>query len=149
MRLEKDFEELLKLFNKYKVKYCIIGAYAFGFYARPRYTKDLDILVEPDVENAGKIIKALDAFGFKILNLKKKDFSRPNKIVQLGYEPLRVDIITSIKGCNFEEVWQNKTRGIYGNQKVFFIGLKQLIKNKKASKRKQDKVDAAILSSLR
>ena len=120
MRLEKDFEELLKLFNKYKVKYCIIGAYAFGFYARPRYTKDLDILVEPDMENAGKIIKALDAFGFKSLNLKKRDFSRPNKIVQLGYEPVRVDIITSIKGCNFEEVWQGKARGIYGNQKPLY-----------------------------
>ena len=147
MAVEKDYEELLKLFNKHKVRYCIVGAYAVAFYAKPRYTKDIDILVEPESGNARKIINALNEFGFKSLGLKESDLNRPDKIIQLGYEPVRVDIITAIEGCNFKKVWQNKTIGIYGKQKVFFIGIKELIKNKKASGRKQDKVDWEVLNS--
>lgn len=145
MKVEKDYEELLELFNKHKVKYCIVGAYAVAFYAKPRYTKDIDILVEPSVENAEKIVKALVAFGFGSLGLVKKDFCQKGKIVQLGYEPVRADIMTSLEGCSFKEVWRSKTLGIYGNQRVFFIGLDKLIKNKKASKRKQDSIDLDIL----
>lgn len=149
MKVEKDYEELLKLFNKNKVRYCIIGAYAVAFYAEPRYTKDMDILVEPDIENARKIIKSLNEFGFKSLGLTERDFSQKRKIIQLGYEPVRVDIITSIEGCSFNEVWKGKTSGAYGRQKVYFIGIDELIKNKKASRRKQDKVDLDILLSIR
>jgi len=52
----------------------------------------------------------LDNFGFKVLGLKEEDFSQKNKIIQLGYEPVRIDIITSIQGCSFEEIWRNKKR---------------------------------------
>jgi len=100
MKVEKDYEELLKLFNKHRVKYCIIGAYAVAFYAKPRYTKDMDILVEPSIKNGQKIVNALNEFGFKSLNLSEKDFSLRGKIIQLGYEPVRVDIITSRIGIS-------------------------------------------------
>ena len=66
MRIEEDFKELLKLFNKHRVKYCIIGAFAFAFHAQPRYTKDMDVLVEPTVENGRKIVDALNEFGFEV-----------------------------------------------------------------------------------
>jgi len=145
MKTEKDFEELLKLFNKNKVRYCIIGAYAVGIYGAPRYTKDMDLLVEPDIKNAQRIIKALSEFGFKSLDLKEKDFIQKGKTIQLGYEPVRIDLITSIEGCDFQEVWENKTIGTYGKQKAFFIGFDELIKNKKKSGRKQDSVDVSIL----
>ncbi len=149
MRVEKDYEDLLKLFNKHKVKYCIIGAFAVAFYARPRYTKDMDILIEANIENGEKIVNALNEFGFESLGLKPEDFSQTGKIIQLGYEPVRVDILTSIPGCTFEEVWKNKKFGQYGRQRVKFIGLKELIKNKKASRRKQDKADLDILLRLK
>ena len=149
MKTEKDFEELLKLFNKNKVRYCIIGAYAVGIYGAPRYTKDMDLLVEPNAENAKRIVKALAEFGFKSLGLDEKDFIQKGKIVQLGYEPVRIDLITSIEGCDFQEVWKNKTIGTYGKQKVFFIGFDELIKNKKKSGRKQDSADVAILMRRR
>jgi len=149
MRTEKDFEELLKLFNKNKVRYCIVGAYAVGIYGAPRYTKDMDLLIEPDIENAERIIKSLAEFGFKSLGLKENDFIQKGKTVQLGYEPVRIDLITSIDGCNFQEVWENRTTGIYGKQKAFFIGFDELIKNKKKSARKQDNVDISILMSRR
>ena len=106
MRVEKDFEELLKLFNQFKVKYCIIGAFAFAFYALPRYTKDLDILIEPTLKNGKKIVEALNKFGFGSLNLSINDFCHKGKFIQLGYEPIRVDLITKImpfRQRNFQE----------------------------------------------
>ena len=138
MKVEKDYEDLLKLFNKNKVKYCIVGAYAVAFYGRPRYTKDMDILIEPEVKNAEKIVNALNEFGFKNCGLQVKDFTEKGRIIQLGYEPIRVDIITSILKVNFEDIWKNKKKGAYGNQGVFFIALKDLIKIKKMSSRRQE-----------
>jgi hypothetical protein len=146
MRVEKDYEDLLRLFNKNKVRYCIIGAYAVAFYARPSYTKDIDILIEPDIRNGEKIVKALNEFGFESCCLSSKDFIKKGSIIQLGYEPVRVDIITSIPKVDFKEIWKNKKSGKYGDEKIFFVGLKDLIKIKKISKRKQDKVDIKILT---
>lgn len=145
MRVEKDFEELLKLLNKNKVKYCIVGAFALAFYGRPRYTKDLDIFVEPSVQNGTKIIKTLHEFGFSFSNLIAKDFSKKGTIIQLGYEPVRIDLINSIKGLKFETVWKNRKKGFYGKQKVNFIGLRELIKNKKILTRPLDRIDLEIL----
>ena len=149
MKTEKDYEELLKLFNKNKVRYCIVGAFAVALYARPRYTKDMDVLVEPSIENARRIVKSLNEFGFRSLGLREEDFSQENKIIQLGYEPVRVDIITSIGGCDFKQVWENRKVSSYGKEKVFFIGIDELIKNKKASGRKQDEVDLDILLKIK
>lgn len=148
MKVEKDYEDLLRLFNKNKVRYCIVGAYAVAYYAQPRYTKDIDILVEPEIENARRIVKSLEEFGFKNVGLTEKDFIRENKIVQLGYGPMRVDILTSIKGVSFKDIWPRKRSARYGKQKVFFIGLGELIKSKKASKREQDKADLEILNKV-
>ena len=145
MRIEKDYEELLQLLNKHEVRYCIVGAYAVAFYGKPRYTKDMDILVEPSVENGKRIVQALNDFGFGSLDLSEQDFVEEGNIIQLGYEPVRVDIITSIKGVTFDQAWPNKTLGNYGKEKVFFIGLKELIRNKEKAARKQDMVDLDLL----
>ncbi len=145
MRIEKDYEDLLRLLNYHKVKYCIVGAYAVAFHKRPRYTKDIDILIEPSVENANKIIKALIDFGFESLKLTEEDFTKNGNIIQLGYEPVRVDFLTSITGVSFQDVWENKLRGKYGQEDVFFIGKKELIKNKQQTGRKQDLIDLDLI----
>jgi hypothetical protein len=139
--VEKDYEELLGLFNKNKVKYCVIGAYAVGFHAWPRYSKDIDILVEPSSENAKRIVRALDEFGFKSLGLEERDFAKEGKIIQLGYEPVRVDILTSIEGLDFKQAWKSKVLGNYGKERIFFLGINELIKNKRKSRRSQDRAD--------
>ncbi len=149
VRVEKDYEGLLSLLNKNKVKYSIVGAFAVGFYGKPRYTKDMDILIEPSLKNAKRIVNALKEFGFGSLDLSEKDFIKKGAIIQLGYEPVRIDILTSINGCTFNQIWKNRTTGIYGKEKVFFIGLNELIKNKKMSKRKQDEADLDILLRFR
>ena len=148
MKVEKDYEELLRLFNKHSVKYCIAGSYALAFYARPRYTKDMDILVEHSPENARRIIAALREFGFGSLSLSEQDFTEPSQIIQLGYEPVRIDLITSIEGMNFKKIWKNRSYGQYGRQQVFFIGFNDLIESKKKSKRTQDLVDLEMLEEV-
>ena len=145
MRVEKDFEDLFELFNKHDVRYCVVGAYALALYAKPRYTKDLDILVDSTKENAGRILAALDDFGFGSLALTEGDFCEPGIIIQLGYEPLRIDLITSIEGLPFEHIWQRRTTAPYGEQRVFFIGLEDLIAAKKIANRKQDQADVELL----
>ena len=145
VKTEKDYEEFLRLLNKNSVRYCIIGSHALAFHARPRYTKDIDILVEASLDNAERILSALDEFGFGSLNLRIEDFSSKGNIIQLGYEPVRIDIITSIEGLDFSDIWQNRVQGSYGNQTVNIINRLDLIKSKKISNRIQDKADLELL----
>ncbi|MCB4756464.1 MAG: nucleotidyltransferase [Elusimicrobia bacterium] len=143
--IEKDYEEFLKLLNKHRVKYCIVGAYALAFYAVPRYTKDMDVFMEQSRDNASKILAALRDFGFANLRLTEKDLVEPHTTIQLGYEPVRIDLVSSIDGCSFRQVWKNRKKGSYGKEKVFFIGWRDLIRNKEASNRKQDQADLELL----
>jgi len=137
----KDFEELLRFFESRGVKAVIVGAHAVAHHAKPRYTKDLDILVEPTPENADRVLDALRDFGFGTLDLNTDDFAEPGRIVQLGFAPNRIDLMTSIDGVAFSEVWAGRVKGTYGSTKAFFIGRQELIRNKKASGRPQDLAD--------
>jgi len=149
MKAEKDFEELFALFNKHRVRYCIVGSFAVAFYARPRYTKDIDVLIEPSRENSRKVVRALNAFGFKNLNLSEKDFRIRKRIIQLGYEPLRVDLLTGLEGSAFSRVWMNRNRGFFGKARVYFVGLNDLIRLKRRSNRLQDRADLELLMELK
>ncbi|MFA5810852.1 MAG: hypothetical protein WC956_00805 [bacterium] len=144
-KVEKDFEELLRLFNKHRVHYCIIGAFAVSFHAIPRYTKDLDVIVDPKEDNAIHIIGALEEFGFKSLNLCPDDFLRKDGVIQLGFEPVRIDILTSVEGMDFDDIWRGRKRGRYGRELVNFAGIDALIRMKEKSGRKQDEADIEIL----
>lgn len=148
-KVEKDFAELLRSFNRRGVRYCIVGAFAVGFHAVPRYTKDLDIWVEPTEGNGQRICLALQDFGFGSLKIVPQDFSKKGRFIQLGYEPVRVDLITSIPGVTFDQAWEHKKRGRYGTELAYFIGLEDLIKNKRASGRRQDLADLEILNRLK
>ena len=148
MRVQKDYEEFLKSLNRNGVKYCIVGAFALGFYAKPRFTKDIDIVVEASVENGVRIIKALKEFGFVTLDVDADDFISEGQVIQLGYEPVRIDILTSLSGVKFDEVWSGKVKGRYGDQEVYFIGKGDLVKNKRSTGREQDKVDLMLLEDI-
>jgi len=145
MEIQTDYKELLELFNAHKVDYLIIGAYALAFYGAPRYTGDLDILVRPDQENAEKILQALEEFGFGSLNLNADDFAAPDKVVQLGMPPVRIDIITSITGVSWEEAKASRIAAPLGNVPIFYIGKETLIRNKHALGRKKDLADIEAL----
>ena len=149
MKTEKDYEEFLELLNKHDVRYCIIGAFALAFHARPRYTKDIDVLIEATIENARRLLVALDEFGFGSLNLAVEDFSTKGNIIQLGYEPVRIDIITSIEGLDFSDIWKNRVQGLYGRHTVNYIDRENLIRAKKISNRAQDQADLELLLSVK
>ena len=146
MVLNRDFKEFIESLNKNRVRYLIVGGYAVAFHGYPRYTKDMDIWIWLDPENADRLVKALDDFGFASLGLQKDDFLTPGEVIQLGYPPNRIDLITSLEGVNFENCYASKLEISMDDVPVNFIDLKNLRKNKKAAGRPQDLAD---LSNLR
>ena len=141
----KDFEELLECLTRHGVEFVVVGAHALAHHAKPRYTKDLDLFVEPDRENGVRIVAALEEFGFGGLGIVAEDFDRPGRILQLGTPPNRVDILTSIDGVSFAEAWQSRAEGLYGTARVAYIGYDALVRNKTAAARPQDLADLEIL----
>jgi hypothetical protein len=141
MEAQQDFRDLLELFNAHKVEYMIVGGYALAFHGAPRYTGDIDIFIKSDAENAQRILSALDKFGFKSIGLTIEDFENPEKVVQLGVPPVRVDIITSLSGVTWEDAYSGKATGKYGDISVYYIGRKQFISNKRPIGRKKDLAD--------
>ena len=145
MEVQKDFRDLLELLNAHKVEYMIVGAYALAFHGAPRYTGDIDIFVRPDPENAQRVMAALNDFGFGSAGLTAADFEIGDKVVQLGFPPVRVDIVTSITGVSWKEAASGRVEGIYGNIPVYYIGREQFVSNKRALGRKKDLADMEAL----
>ena len=141
----RDFEELFAGLTRHGVRFVVVGAHALAHHAKPRYTKDLDLFVEPDHTNGIRIVAALEEFGFGGLGIRPEDFDRPGRILQLGSPPNRVDLMTSIDGVSFIEAWSSRVEGVYGSEPVAFIGYDALVKNKTASARPQDLADLEIL----
>ena len=145
MKVEKGFEDFIKLLNKHKVSYLVVGAYALALYAEPRNTGDIDVFIERSEVNAKKILKVLSEFGFESLELTVKDFITQNIIIQLGVQPVRIDIITTISGVSFEDAFAKKEKKQFGKTVANFISKEFLIKNKKASARNKDLADLELL----
>lgn len=127
MTLEPDFEDFIGLLNKHKIDYLVVGGYAMAFHGRPRYTGDLDIWINISESNANGMLVVLKEFGFSSLQFSKEDFLKENIINQIGYPPLRIDILTSIDGVSFYEAFLQKKIIKIENLEVAFIGLNQLI----------------------
>jgi hypothetical protein len=143
--LNQDFKEFIQSLNDNAVRYLLVGGYAVALHGYPRYTKDLDIWVESTADNATRIIKALKLFGFGSLDLKESDFTTPDQVVQLGYPPSRIDILTSLSGVEFAECYSSRVTEDIDGVPVSFIGLENLKKNKKATGRHQDLADVENL----
>jgi len=145
MLTSPDFKDLLKLFEKHKARYLVIGGYAVMKYSEPRYTKDLDMLISTDVNNAEAVFNALKEFGAPLENLSAADFTHKDYFYQMGKAPLRVDVLMSAAGIEFEDAWNNREEVIIDDFKINFISLDDLIKAKEASGRPQDKIDVKKL----
>lgn len=148
MILDNDFQKFIDLLNKHKVLYMIVGAHALAFHGKPRHTGDLDIWINPTEDNAAKMMGVINDFGFGSLGLKKIDFLRESYVTQLGYPPLRIDILNSISGVTFDEAYRNRLYIEVDDLTVCYIGLDDLIKNKQGTARKQDIADLENLYKL-
>ena len=141
----KDFKEFIELLSKNNVRYIVIGGYAVVYHGYVRSTNDIDIWIDIRKDNIKKMIKVLDEFGFSSLNIKEADFS-PNQIIQLGYPPNRIDLITTPAGIDFETCYETKEQVTIDNIAVNIIDLENLIKAKKASNRTRDLADVEELT---
>ena len=148
MLTSPDFKELLSLFKKYDVRYLIVGGYAVMRYTEPRFTKDLDLLVAVDEQNAEAVYGALKEFGAPLQNLLPEDFAAEGYFYQMGSPPLRVDILMSIPGVDFAEVWENRETVMVAETEMQFIAKGDLIKAKRAAGRPQDLLDLENLERL-
>jgi len=149
MELDKDFREFLKLLNVHKVKYLVVGGYSVAHYGYPRYTGDIDLWIKPSRTNGDKLINVIDEFGFGALGLEPSDFMIPDKIIQFGVAPLRIDILTSVSGLgSFDDAYTKKTTSDYDGMGVHFIGYNDLIKNKIETNRGKDRVDVEELERV-
>ncbi|HEV2174828.1 MAG TPA: DUF6036 family nucleotidyltransferase, partial [Nitrospira sp.] len=140
-----DLKELLSAFNKHGVKYLVVGGYAFGVHAEPRATKDLDLLIRSDEVNSAAVYRALSQYGAPLDGLSPRDFM-DGSTFQIGQPPARVDLLQRIDGLTFDEAWQHRIEGLIDEEvKVNVISRNDLIRNKLASGREQDLLDAKKL----
>ena len=141
MRLSKDFKEFIELLNAHDVRYLVVGGHAVAAHGHPRNTKDMDVWVWRDHANIKKFFTALTEFGFGNIGLTIEDFLFHDNIIQLGFPPNRIDILTELSGVSFEKCFQRKVvfdvQGIPCN----VIGLEDLKRTKKATGRTQDLAD--------
>lgn len=139
--LNQGFREFIESFNANQVRYLVVGGYAVAFHGYPRYTKDIDLWIDMEPENATRVVEALGQFGFASLGLKDADFLVPDQIVQLGHPPNRIDLLTTLPGADFQACYAAREQAEIDGVFVNFIDLENLRKNKLASGRHQDLAD--------
>ena len=141
MDLSKDYEDLFKILNAYQIKYLVVGAYAVMSYTEPRYTKDIDVWIIPDLNNVNKIHDALKEFGAPLYGLDPEDFKDKKMILQMGVPPVRIDIMINLPGVSFAKAWKNKKKIRYNNTPIYVLGREELLQSKKKAGRPQDLID--------
>lgn len=141
MELSQDFKEFIQLLNAHKVEYLVVGGYAVTIHGFPRTTGDIDFWMKPYHDNAQRIVKTLIDFGFGSLDISEDDFLREDCVVQLGFPPNRIDILTGVSGLEFDECYNAREVVMYEGEKINFISLHHLKINKKQTGRDKDNLD--------
>ena len=145
MAINGDFRDLYAALNDAGARYLLVGGHAVAFHGEPRFTKDLDVWIDPAPKNAEAVFRALDAFGAPLDTLRVQDLSTEGTVFQIGVPPNRIDILTSIDGVPFHDAWPARVESTYGDQPIHVIGRDHLRKNKLATARPQDLIDAELL----
>ena len=141
MDLEEDLREFVELLNALNVRYMVVGAFAVAYHGHPRFTGDIDFFIERSRDNAERLVKVIQKFGFGELSLSVEDFLREDQVIQLGIAPNRIDLLTFLSGVSFDEAWASREHGEISGLKVPFISREMLKRNKAASGRMQDLAD--------
>ncbi len=136
--MNQDFIDLLRAFNAADVRFLVVGAYALALHGRPRATGDLDIWIDATADNAGRVMRALAAFGAPVAEISASDFASEGVVYQIGVPPGRVDILTQLTGLTFAEAWAGRIRRPFGDVDVDFIGRAAFLRNKRAIGRPKD-----------
>ncbi len=147
--LNKHFLDFLKLLESHKVEFLVVGGYAVGVHGFPRYTGDLDVFVAISRENADRLVGVFKEFGFASLNLKPEDFLEADMVVEIGREPIKIQVLTGIDGVSFGQCRNDRILLNVSGTKIPFIGFDSLLANKAASPRNKDRIDLEELTRIR
>ena len=147
--LNKHFQDFLELLEKHHVEYVIVGGYDVGVHGFPRYTGNIDIFVGLSSENAARLVDVFNEFGFASLSLKAIDFLEPDTVVEVGREPMKIQVLTGIDGVTFDRCRSDRMMVNISGLQVPFIGFESLLANKAASPRSKDRIDLEELTRLR
>ncbi len=145
MPLSRDLREFIECLNSNKVEYLVVGALAVSWHGFPRLLRGYRFSDSPQPSQCGARCSALSQFGFGSLDISASDLALPGKVIQLGYEPNRIDLMTSVTGVSFDDAWEDRAPGDLDGLPVNFIGRSSLLRNKDATGRAKDRIDAAEL----
>ncbi len=145
--MEPDFAEMLSALNAAGAEFLVVGAHALAAHGVPRATGDLDIWVRATAENARRVLEALGAFGAPLFDLTVDDLSRPDTVFQIGVAPVRIDLLTSISGVTFDEAWAARIPVSAAGLTFGVLGRRDLLRNKRATGRAKDLLDADALEA--
>ena len=145
IQLPPDFKEFLRLFGAREVRYLIVGGYAVGYHGYPRPTGDLDLWVGSSLDNAARVVAVLKEFGFNLPEVSEELFLREKQVIRLGLPPIRIEIITSASGVDFNECYERAVLDDIDSVPVRIIALEDLKINKKAAGRHKDLNDLEVL----
>ena len=145
--MNRDFRDLLAEFNVQGVEYLVVGAHALAAHGHVRATKDLDVWVRPDAENAKRVFRALKEYGTPLQDLTEADLAKQGTVFQIGLPPLRIDVITAIDGVSFDEAWSARLQTHFAGEPVAVLSKEHLIRNKRATGRTQDLADVEWLEN--
>lgn len=148
MNLASDFEEMLSALFAESVEFLLVGGYAVILHSEPRYTKDLDIWVRPTRANARRVMKALERFGAPLFQVRMSELAQPGLILQLGVEPIRIDLITEVQRVDFKKAWKRRVLLPIGGLQVPVRSIADLIRNKRSVGRPMDLVDVSTLEAV-
>ena len=144
MKIHPDFADFIAALDRHRVEFMIVGAFDLAFLGSPRYTGDMDIWIRPTAENARALLRAIEYFGLESFALTEQDVLS-GKIIQLGYPPVRIDLLTLLDGLTADEAWSSRQEGPLGDHTVNYMGRAAFIKNKRVTGRQKDLADLEAL----
>jgi hypothetical protein len=143
--LNPDFRDILSEFSAASVEFMVVGAYALAAHGHPRATGDIDLWVRCSPDNALRVLTALTRFGAPLADVRAEDFATPGIVLQIGVAPHRIDILTAIDAVEFGEAWPDRVEVELDGLSVPILGRQHLLRNKRATGRARDLVDAQEL----
>lgn len=145
VELARDFDEFFGSLTAHDVEFVVVGAYALAFHGAPRFTGDIEVFIRPTVENGQRLLAALSDFGFPVAELTPQQVVDPQRVLQMGVEPVQIHVMSDVSGVTWDEVWASKESAACGSRELPFIGRREFIRNKKASSRLKDLADIEAL----
>ena len=145
MEVAPDFDEFIACLTAHGVEFVIVGAYALAYHGAPRFTGDLDVLIRPTIDNASRLLKALEAFGFPVTELTPEAVADRRRMIEMGVPPVQIHVMSAISGVEWPEIWDRHEQGPFGRHVVSYIGRETLIRNKRAAGRPKDLSDVDAL----